>query len=110
MAGMEHDRFDDVEVRFLDDPDAPQEPPRRRRRWVAGAVAAALVAGGFAAAASAGGGSADEAAAPAAKKRPDAVWPASSLPHMRDGKPCRDGERYGGHRGDRRDSDVSSLY
>ncbi len=107
MAGMEPDRFDDVEVRFLHDPDALQQPPRRRRRWVVGAVAAALVAGGFAAAASAGGGSAEDAAVPAAKK--NAVWPDDGVPHMRDGKPCRAGERYGGHR-ERRDSDVSSLY
>lgn len=107
---MEHDRFDDVEVRFLHDPDAPQEPPRRRRRWVAGAVAVALVAGGFAAAASAVGGSAGDASAPAAKQRPAVVWPGSGLPHKLDGKPCKEGERYGGHRRERRDSDVSSLY
>jgi hypothetical protein len=107
MAGMEPDRFDDVEVRFLHDPDAPQQPPRRRRRWVAGAVAAALVAGGFAAAASAGGGSTEDAAVPAAKK--NVVWPDDGVPHMRDGKPCKAGERYGGHR-ERRDSDVYSLY
>jgi hypothetical protein len=106
MAGMEPDRFDDVEVRFLHDPEAPQQPPRRRR-WVAGAVAAALVAGGFAAAASAGGGSTEDAAVPAAKK--NVVWPDDGVPHMRDGKPCKAGERYGGHR-ERRDSDVSSLY
>jgi hypothetical protein len=109
MTGMEHDRFDDVEVRFLHDPDAPQQPPRRPRRWVAGAVAAALVAGGFAAAASAGCGSGGDAAKPAAKKSLDVRYSEAGGPHMRDGKPCRRGERSGGHR-ERRDSDVSSLY
>ena len=94
MAGMEHDRFDDVEVRFLHDPEAPQEPPRRRRRWVAGAVAAALVAGGFAAAASAGGGSAGDAAKPAAEKRESRSYPEGVYQHMRQGKPCdREGKR-----------------
>lgn len=98
MAGMEHDRFDDVEVRLLHDPDAPQQPPRRRRRWVAGAVAAALVVGGFAAAASAGGGSSDDGARPAAKKSLDVRYSEAGQPHMRKGKPCRAGERYDGHR------------
>ena len=104
MAGMEHDRFDDVEVRFLHDPDSPQLPPRRRRRWVAGAVAAALVAGGFAAAASAGGDSDRDATAPAAKQRQSLTSPEAAFRrHMRDGKPCdRDGKR--------RSRDVSNLY
>ena len=104
MAGMEHDRFDDVEVRFLHDPSAPQEPPRRRRRWVAVAVSAALVAGGFAAAASAGGDSAGEAAAPAAKQD-RGTHPEGVYQHMRQGMPCdRDGKRES-----RRDRDASEL-
>ncbi len=110
MAGMEPERFDDVEVRFLHDPDAPQQPPRRRRRWVAGVAAAALVAGGFAGAASAGGGSADDTAAPAAKKSLERWYSEAGPPHMRDGKPCKAGERSGGYGRERRDSDVSSLY
>ena len=101
MAGMEHDRFDDVEVRFLHDPDSPQLPPRRRRRWVAGAAAAAIAVGGFAAVASAGGGSSEDAAAPAAKKdRPQGVYQ-----HMRQGNPC---DRDGKHES-RRDRDASEL-
>ena len=99
MAGMEHDRFDDVEVRFLHDPEAPQLPPRRRRRWVVAAATAAIAVGGFAAVASAGGDSSEDAAAPAAKKdRPAGVYQ-----HMRQGEPCdRDGKRR--DRGDRDES------
>jgi hypothetical protein len=104
MAGMEHDRFDDVEVRFLHDPDSPQLPPRRRRRWVAGAAAAAIAVGGFAAVASAGGGSSGEAAAPAAEKE-RTTYPEAGYQHMRQGKPCdRDGKRES-----RRDRDASEL-
>jgi hypothetical protein len=106
---MEHDRFDDVEVRFLHDPDAPQQPPRRRRRWVAGVAAAALVAGGFAGAASAGGGSADDAAAPAAKKSIERWYSEAGPPHMRDGKPCEEGKPFGGHRDRSRDRDTSDF-
>ncbi len=98
---MEHDRFDDVEVRFLHDPEAPQLPPRRRRRWVVAAATAAIAVGGFAAVASAGGDSSEDAAAPAAKKdRPGGVYQ-----HMRQGKPCdRDGKRL-----DRADRDESRF-
>ncbi len=101
MASMEHDRFDDVEVRFLHDPDAPQLPPRRRRRWVAAAATAAIAVGGFAAVASAGGGSSEDSAAPAAKKdHPQGVYQ-----HMRQGKPCdREGKRL-----DRADRDESRF-
>jgi hypothetical protein len=105
MPGMEHDRFDDVEVRFLHDPDVPPEPPRRRSRWVGAAVAAAILTGGFAAAASAGGGE-PSASGPAGEQGLKLVHPASGGPHMRNGKPCRAGERYGGHRGDGDSSDL----
>ena len=104
MAAMEHDRFDDVEVRFLHDPDAPQLPPRRRRRWVAVAAAAAIAVGGFAAVASAGGGSSEDAAAPAAKQERGAS-PQGVYQHMRQGKPCdREGKRL-----DRADRDESRF-
>jgi len=106
MAGMEHDRFDDVEVRFLHDPDSPPEPLRRRRRWVVAAAATALVAGALAAGASAVGGSGEDSAAPAAEKGLNVVSPGPGRPHMRDGKPCKAGEGYGGHRRDRGSSDF----
>jgi hypothetical protein len=105
MVGMEHDRFDDVEVRFLHDPDVPPEPPRRRSRWVGAVVAAAILTGGFAAAASAGGGE-RSATSPAGEQGLKLVSPESSRSHMRNGKPCRRGEPYGGHRSDGDSSDL----
>ena len=92
IARVEHDRFDDVEIRFVDEPEPA--PPRRRRRGLV-AAAAVIVAGGLAAGATAIA-SQDEPVAPKAK------------PQVREthrGDYCRKGE--GRHH---RDKDSALRY
>ena len=70
---MEPDRFDDVELQMLEEPEDPRGP-RRATRWAIGVVAAALTAGAMAAGAWALTSSDDvPAAAPAAKPKVQAV-------------------------------------
>jgi hypothetical protein len=63
---VEPDRFDDVELRMIEEPDDPRGP-RRVTRWAIGVVAAMLTAGAMAAGAWALTGSDDAAAVPVAK-------------------------------------------
>jgi heme A synthase len=63
---MEPDRFDDVELRMIEEPEDPRGP-RRATRWVLGIVAATLTAGTMAAGAWALTSSDDAPAVPAAK-------------------------------------------
>jgi hypothetical protein len=75
---VEPDRFDDVELQMIEEPDYPRGP-RRATRWAIGVVAAALTAGAMAAGAWALTSSDDTPAVPAAKPsvhhlRGDAAW------------------------------------
>jgi hypothetical protein len=63
---MEPDRFDDVELHMLEEPEDPRGP-RRATRWALGIVAATLTAGAMAAGAWALTSSDDPAPVPAAK-------------------------------------------
>jgi heme A synthase len=63
---MEPDRFDDVELQVIEEPEYPRGP-RRATRWALGAVAAVLTAGAMAAGAWALTSSDDTPAAPAPK-------------------------------------------
>jgi hypothetical protein len=76
---VEPDRFDDVELRMIEEPEYPRGP-RRATRWALGGVAALLTAGAMAAGAWALTGSDEAPAVPAAKPAvhrvhsTDAVW------------------------------------
>ena len=76
---MEPDRFDDVELHVIEEPEYPRGP-RRATRWALGVVAAALTAGAMAAGAWALTSSDDAPAVPAAKpsvhrlQTDDAAW------------------------------------
>jgi len=76
---MEPDRFDDVELHVIEEPEDPRGP-RRATRWALGVVAAALTAGAMAAGAWALTSSDDASAVPAAKpsvhrlQTNDAAW------------------------------------
>ena len=63
---MEPDRFDDVELQVLEEPEVPRGPSRATR-WAIGVVAAALTAGAMAAGAWALTSSDDAPAVPAPK-------------------------------------------
>ena len=91
---MEHDRFDDVEFRIVEEPTPPRRPPRLRRRWVLGAVACTLMTGALAAGASALTGGSDEpakAVTPAKERGWTEYAPLSD--HGDGDRPCRRGER-----------------
>jgi heme A synthase len=89
---MEPDRFDDVELHMIEEPEDPRGP-RRATRWALGVVAAALTAGAMAAGAWALTGSNDAPAVPAPKPSAhpihtnDAAW--------RGEHPCHRGESSG---------------
>jgi heme A synthase len=76
---MEPDRFDDVELQMIEEPEEPRGP-RRATRWALGVVAAVLTAGAMAAGAWALTSSDDAPAVPAAKPSvhrvhgSDAAW------------------------------------
>jgi hypothetical protein len=76
---VEPDRFDDVELLMIEEPEDPRGP-RRTARWALGIVAAVLTAGTMAAGAWALTSSDDAPAVPAAKPAvhrvhsTDAVW------------------------------------
>jgi hypothetical protein len=76
---VEPDRFDDVELQMIEEPEDPRGP-RRATRWALGIVAAALTAGAMAAGAWALTSSDDAPAVPAAKPSvhrvhtDDAAW------------------------------------
>jgi hypothetical protein len=76
---MEPDRFDDVELQMLEEPEIPRGP-RRATRWALGVAAAVLTAGAMAAGAWALTSSDDAPAVPSAKPAvhrvhmDDAAW------------------------------------
>jgi hypothetical protein len=76
---VEPDRFDDVELRMIEEPEDPRGP-RRATRWALGIVAATLTAGTMAAGAWALTSSDDAPAVPVAKPSvhrihsSDAAW------------------------------------
>jgi hypothetical protein len=63
------ERFDDVELRLIEEEPAPPRPPRRSARWGLALVASVLTAGALAAGAFALTGSGGDSARPAAKQR-----------------------------------------
>ena len=75
---MEPDRFDDVELHMIEEPEP--RGPRRATRWALSIIAAALTAGAMAAGAWALTSSDDQAPTPAAAKprvhavQSDAAW------------------------------------
>jgi hypothetical protein len=100
---MEPDRFDDVELHMIEEPEDPRGP-RRATRWAIGAVAAVLTAGAMAAGAWALTGSDEPAPAPAKPAvhrlhTNDASWRAVN------GHPC--GRQ---HRSESRSSAASVRY
>jgi hypothetical protein len=102
---MEHDRFDDVAFRMIEEPEPPRRKPPRRRRLVLAGMAAVLAAGALAAGASALSDSGSDS--PGAKQQKPAFnSDGVLLKERRDGHPCRRGE--GRHHRDR-DSGTSAL-
>ena len=82
---MAPDRFDDVDIRFMeDDPEPPRRAPSLRRRMTVALSAWILAAGVMAAGASALTGSSDDAAAGAAKVSRNA----DGVLFKRDGRKC----------------------
>jgi hypothetical protein len=99
---VEPDRFDDVELLMIEEPEDPRSP-RRVTRWALGIVAAALTAGTMAAGAWALTSSDDAPAVPAAK-------PSVHRIHSNDA--AWQGERPCGrmHRGESSPSSASVRY
>ena len=85
---MEPDRFDDVELQMLEEPEYPLGP-RRATRWAIGIVATVLTAGAMAAGAWALTGSDDPAPPPPAKP---AVHRMGSDASYRGDHPCHRGQ------------------
>ncbi len=81
---MEPDRFDDVELHMIEEPDA--RGPRRGTRWALGIVAAALTAGAMAAGAWALTSSDEQTPTPAAAK--PRVHAVQSYAASHAGHPC----------------------
>ena len=88
---MEPDRFDDVELQMLEEPEDPRGP-RRATRWAIGTVAALLTAGAMAAGAWALTGSEGPPPAPAPKP---AVHRMDGDSAFRGGSPCHRGDHHG---------------
>jgi heme A synthase len=84
---MEPDRFDDVELHMLEEPEDPRGP-RRATRWALGIVAAALSAGAMAAGAWALTSSDDAPAVPAAKPAVHRVHSSDAAWHGVNEHPC----------------------
>jgi hypothetical protein len=85
---MAPDRFDDVDIRFVEDPEPPRRPPSLRRRMTVALSAWILAAGVLAAGASALTGT-DDAAAGGGKSAKAADLNAQGVPFKRDGRECR---------------------
>jgi heme A synthase len=96
---MEPDRFDDVELHMIEEPEDPRGP-RRATRWALGIVAAALSAGAMAAGAWALTSSDDAPAVPAPKPSVHRVHTDGAA--WRGEHPC--------HRGDSSGSAASVRY
>jgi hypothetical protein len=86
---MAPDRFDDVDVRFMEDePEPPRRAPSLRRRMTVALSAWILAAGVLAAGASALTSSSDSAAAGAAKAGDSVSRNADGVLFKRDGRDC----------------------
>jgi hypothetical protein len=88
---MEPGRFDDVDIRFVEDPEPPRRPPSLRRRMTVALTAWILAAGVLAAGASALTGSDDSAAA---GKAAGVSRNAEGVPFVRDGHECHAGKAH----------------
>jgi hypothetical protein len=93
IAAMEPGRFDDVEIRFVEDPEPPRRAPSLRRRMTVAMTATILGAGVLAAGASAlteseqaARGAASEGKAPSVQRNHNGV------PFTRSGHRCHRGE------------------
>ena len=84
---MAPDRFDDVEFRFVEDPEPPRRPPSLRRRMTIALSTWILAAGVLAAGASALTDS-DGTAAAAGNAEAKTGRTAEGVPFKRDGREC----------------------
>jgi hypothetical protein len=91
---MAPDRFDDVDIRFMEEPEPPRRPPSLRRRMTIALSAWILAAGVLAAGASALTAS-DESAAGAAKAGAKVSRNADGVLFKRDGRNCDREHRMG---------------
>jgi hypothetical protein len=94
---MEPGRFDDVDIRWMEDPEPPRRPPSLRRRMGVALSAWIIAAGVLAAGASALTGGNQEANIGKTQSRT-----AEGVPFVRDGHVC--------HRGDAHRSSSSARY
>jgi hypothetical protein len=95
---MEPGRFDDVDIRWMEDPEPPRRPPSLRRRMGVALSAWIIAAGVLAAGASAlTGGNQEANIGKATQSRT-----AEGVPFVRDGHVC--------HRGDAHRSSSSARY
>jgi len=94
---MEPGRFDDVDIRYLEDPDPPRRHSTLRRRMTVALSAWILAAGVLAAAASAITNDSDSAAAAGkgAAAKQHRLSERGGVPFMRDGHECRNKHRGG---------------
>ena len=94
IGGMEPGRFDDVEIRFVEEPEPPRRPPSLRRRMTVAMTATIVGAGVLAGGASALTGSEQSARGAASEGKAQSVQRnAHGVPFMRNGHLCHRGEQ-----------------
>ena len=90
---MEPGRFDDVEIRFVEEPEPPRRPPSLRRRMTVAMTATIVGAGVLAAGASALTGSEQAAKGAASEGKMQSVQRnENGVPFKRNGHLCHRGE------------------
>lgn len=91
---MEPGRFDDVDIRYLEDPEPPRRHSSLRRRMTVALSAWILAAGVLAAAASAITNDSGNAAAAGKAAKEQRLSERNGVPFMRDGHECRAGKSH----------------